>query len=425
MRNVVIFGKCNRSTIRLLHFINRITGFSGLSIRMKFRQYSIVLFGTALLAGCSVADETLWPSLSGSDPAGPPETSASKAAATSTAASPPTRIDIPAPKEPTFTTPAQAARAASPTRAVGQASGTFVGRKVAQMRTDLGKLQRSIGGLNTRMTQISAQNIDASRRYHEVVAAMNAKLQVGTTPGNPVLVKQWNEAQQKLEQIAESLGRMDKLSNDAAGEAGLAAWLLDSVRATYALSGAVDEDHRQLRVLEDEVNRTVVLIDRVLNELSEDVSRQTTYVGNERRNLTTMSLAVKNGELYGTSLVNRAFAQSQALASAAAQSAGPTVGERPLVVIRFDRPNIDFQQALYNAVSRALERKPNASFDLVAVSPKRGSPAQAAINSTQSKRNAESVLRTLADMGLPANRVKLSSRSSQDVESNEVQIFVR
>ena len=114
------------------------------------------------------------------------------------------------------------------------------------------------------------------------------------------------------------------------------------------------------------------------------------------------------------------------LASAAAQqSAGPALGERPLVVIRFDRPNIQFQQALYNAVSRALERKPNASFDLVAVSPKQGSPAQAALNSTQSKRSAESVLRTLADMGLPANRVKLSSRASQDVESNEVQIYVR
>lgn len=390
---------------------------------MKFRQYFTILFGAALLAGCSAAEEALWPSLSGSDPAGPPKPATTTA--TQAAQSPPARIDIPAPKEPTFTTPAPQ-QAAAPSAAPGQPSGTFVGRKVTQMRTDLGKLQRSVGGLNQRMSQITSQNIESSRRYHEVVAAMNSKLQVGTTPGNPVLVKQWNEAQQKLEGIAESLGRMDKLSNDAAGEAGLAAWLLDSVRATYALSGAVDEDHRQLRVLEDEVNRTVVLIDRLLNELSEDVSRQTTYVANERRNLTTMSLAVKNGELYGTSLVNRAFAQSQALASAAAQqSPGPTVGERPLVVIRFDRPNIQYQQALYNAVSRALERKPNASFDLVAVSPKRGSPAQAALNSTQSKRNAESVLRSLADMGLPANRVKLSSRSSQDVESNEVQIYVR
>lgn len=387
---------------------------------MKFREYSMILFGAALLSGCSGADDMLWPSLSGSDPAGPPKPVTATASAQTSA---PTRIDIPAPKEPTFTAPQQVAATATST---GQSSGTFVGRKVTQMRTDLGKLQRSVGDLNKRMTQISSQNIETSRRYHEVVAAMNSRLQVGTTPGNPLLVKQWNEAQHKLEAIVESLGRMDKLSNDAAGDAGLAAWLLDSVRATYALSGAVDADHQQLRVLEDEVNRTVVLIDRLLNELSEDVSRQTTYVANERRNLTMMSLAVKNGELYGTSLVNRAFAQSQALASAAAQqSAGPALGERPLVVIRFDRPNIQFQQALYNAVSRALERKPNASFDLVAVSPKRGSPAQVALNSTQSKRSAESVLRALADMGLPANRVKLSSRASQDVESNEVQIYVR
>lgn len=376
----------------------------------------MILFGAALLSGCSGADDILWPSLSGSDPAGPQQLAAAPVQAT-----PPVRINIAAPQKPTFTTTALQ-QASAP----GKATGTFVGRKVTQMQNDLSKLQRSVGGLNKRMTQISSQNINSSRRYHEVVAAMNSRLQVGTTPGNPVLVKQWNEAQQKLEAIADGLGRMDKLSNDAAGEAGLAVWLLERVRATYALSGAVDEDHRRLRVLEDEVNRTVVLVDRLLNELSEDVSRQTTYVANERRNLTTMSLAVKNGELYGSSLVNRAFAQSQALASAASQqSTGPTVGERALVVIRFDRPNIQYQQALYNAVSRALERKPKASFDLVAVSPKRDSPAQTALSSTQSKRNAEGVLRTLADMGLPANRVKLSSRSSQEVESNEVQIYVR
>jgi len=398
----------------------------GLSIQMKYRGFTVGVLTASLLAGCSGADDALWPSLSGGDPAGSPPPVTSTASAPS---APPQRIDIPAPQPSTFTLPTQVqqtprdAGIAAPV--AGTPTGTFVGRKVEQMRSDLAKLQDSVLSLNARMAQITSENVAASQRYHTVVADMNARLQVGTTPGNPVMVKQWNDAQQQLENIAESLGRMDKLSNDAAGEAGLSAWLLDSVRATFALSGAVDEDHRQLRVLEDEVNRTVVLIDRLLNELSEDVSRQTTYVSNERRNITTMSLAVKNGELYGTSLVNRAFAQSQALASATAQSSGPVIGERPLVVIRFDRPDIPYQQALYNAVSRALERKPNASFDLVAVTPKRGSAAQTAINSTQTKRNAEAVLRTLADMGLPANRVKLSATTSPDVEANEVQIFVR
>ena len=377
-----------------------------------------------MLAGCGGAGEALWPTLSGSDSVSPPKLAGQRIAA-------PTRIEIPAPKPSAYTPRATMPRAvAAPTRiaaapAAGKPTGTFVGRKVVQLRSDLGKLQNSVGGLNTRMDQILRDNAAASQRYHVVVAAMNAKLQIGTTPGNPVMVKQWNEAQHTLEQIAESLSRMDKLSSDAANEAGLSAWLLDSVRATFALSGAVDEDHRQLRVLEDEVNRTVVLINRLLNELSEDISRQTTYVSNERRNITTMSLAVKNGELYGTSLVNRAFAQTQSLAGAAAQSSGPKAGERPLVVIRFDRPDIPYQQALYNAVSRALERKPNASFDLVAVSPKTGNAARSALNTTQTKRNAEAVLRTLADMGLPANRVKLSAMASPDVETNEVHIFVR
>lgn len=385
---------------------------------MKFREYSMILCSAAFLSGCAGVDDILWPSLSGSDPAGPPKPVAPAQA------SPPTRINIPAPKAPAFKV--SAPKLTAPAAASKELTGTFVGRKVMQMGNDLRKLQRSINGLNNRMAEISSQNINSSRGYYEVVAAMNAKLQVGTTPGNPVLVKQWNEAQKKLEAISEGLGRMDKLSNDAASEAGFAVWLLESVSATYALSGAVDEDHRQLRVLEDEVNRTVVLVDRLLNELSEDLSRQTTYVANERRNLTTMSLAVKNGELYGSSLVNRAFAQSQALVSATAQqSKGPSAGERALVVIRFDQPDIQYKQVLYNAVSRALERKPNATFNLVAVSSKRGNAAQAALNSTQSKRNAEGVLRTLADMGLPASRVKLSSRSSREIETNEVQIYVR
>src|SRR3546814_3887715 len=82
-------------------------------------------------------------------------------------------------------------------------------------------------------------------------------------------------------------------------------------------------------------------------------------------------------------------------------------------------------QALYNAVSRALERKPNASFSLVAVSPKKGSPAQVALNTTAAKRDAEGVLRALTNMGLPPSRIALSAATSKTVESNEVQIYVR
>lgn len=103
----------------------------------------------------------------------------------------------------------------------------------------------------------------------------------------------------------------------------------------------------------------------------------------------------------------------------------PQANERPLVIIRFDRPKVEYQQALYNAVSLALSRKPTATFDLVAVSPQRGTAAQMALNSAAAKRNAEDVLRTLTDMGVPSSRVQLLASTDPNVANNEVRIFVR
>ena len=199
------------------------------------------------------------------------------------------------------------------------------------------------------------------------------------------------------------------------------------LRATFGLSGAIDEDHRQLEVLEDDVNRTVVLIDRLLTELSDDIRRQA-VVATERNDLNTLALAIKNGEFYGSSLASRAYGTGGAQPTTPVTRAwlgSPAGSRRPLVVIRFDRPTVNYQQALYTAVSRALERRPDASFDLVAVSPSGGSTAQAALDSGKAWKNAQDVLRALTDMGLPPSRVTLSATTAADTSSNEVRLFVR
>ena len=139
------------------------------------------------------------------------------------------------------------------------------------------------------------------------MAAINSRLKVGTTPVNPVLTSQWNTAQTQLDALSRDIALMKSLANRVASDSATTSYLLETTRATYGLSGAVDEDHRQLAILEDEVNRTVVLVDRLLNELSEDINRQSGYVGRERKNLTTLSVAVKNGELMGASLANRTY----------------------------------------------------------------------------------------------------------------------
>jgi len=295
---------------------------------------------------------------------------------------------------------------------------------VDRLRDDLGRLQTSVSNDNSELQTLRQQTISDARRYQDLMADIQSRLQVGTTPGNPTVVAAWTESQTTLDRIADSVGQMNALSNKVANDSALSAFILESVRATYGLTGAVDEDHRQLAVLEDEVNRTVVLIDRLLNELNEDVARQTNYVSRERADLTVMSVAVKNGELFGSSLSNRAFGNAAPI-----RGAGNTVGNlgnrRPLVVIRFDRPNVPYQEPLFTAVREALNRRPGAVFDVVSIVPQRGTPAQVALNANQARRNAEQVVQNLTQMGLPSDRLSLSSTSSGTAVNNEVRIYVR
>ena len=385
------------------------------------------------LSGCSFANDVLWPSLSGEDPSGSSTRSASTASPSGgttqqIAASPAEMND-----QPTLSAAAPPPRLGTgnfaptpPTQ--GAPTGTFVGQKVQQFRGELERLQGQVSTENTQLQTIRREAADHSQRYHATVGAINAKLQVGTTPGNPILVSQWNAAQSLLDQIGSDVARMSSLSNDVAATSSLSSYLLESTRAAYGLSGAVDEDHRQLAILEDEVNRTVVLIDRLLNELSGDVSRQSAYTSGERRNLTALALAIKNGEMYGTSLSNAAFSSAAPALTQRGVNAGPVTGDaarRPLVVIRFDRPNVSYEQALYSALSGALSRRPGATFDLVAVAPQSGNAAEVTSAQNRSKRDAERVLRSMSEMGLPMDRVRLSAMTSQSAQSNEVHVYVR
>lgn len=379
---------------------------------MKFVSPGLV--GALLLSGCSFTSDALWPSLSGD---------ASRQAV---------RVDIP-PSQSEIRSQAAMQPAVMTTQSMvaqapAQTSNTFVGAKVAQMRGDLGRLQ---GSINQHMADLQAIRVTTAQNaaaYYGTVAAIQARLQVGTTPGNPILQQQWSQAQAQLDTLNLDIANMNSLSTRVAADSSLAAFMLEAARATYGLAGAVDEDHRALATLEDDVNRTVVALDRILNELNSDLQRQTAYLNSERSNLASLSVGIKNGELFGQGLGNRAFASAAPMAaSPVAASAGSamTEGRRPLVVIRFDRSRVDYQQALYTAVSRALERRPDAAFDLVAVSPSRGNAAQVTLNSANAKRNAESVLRSLTEMGLPATRVQLSSTTSVQAQNAEVHVYVR
>ena len=142
----------------------------------------------------------------------------------------------------------------------------------------------------------------------------------------------------------------------------------------------------------------------------------------------TLSLGIANGELYGQSLSNSLFQKATTGGSSVFKKDGSSsslLGSKPLIIIRFDRPDVQYKQALYTAVDQALEKFPSARFDLVAISNTNGNAAQLALSSAEARKNGERVLRSLQNMGLPLSRISLSTASSENVLNSEVHLYLQ
>jgi hypothetical protein len=378
-----------------------------------------VLVLLAGLAGCADVDNALF----GSDDetAAPADTSGTAGAMPSASSSSATAGSLPSTGGSGYSGGGNAPSATITPVSIEQGAdtGTAVSKSVASLRATVAGLQDHLTQNAQHLADLRNQGATEAGSYHEAKAHITTRLQIGTTRGNPELVSEWNVAQSSLDQLSGNINGLNALGTAVAGDSSSAHYALDQISATFNVSGAVDEDHRQLSVLEDETNQTIVLIDRLLKEVSDDVQRQTAYVANERANLTTLASAIKNGELYGADL------GSPMMAGSGGPQGGVAYAGTPLVVIRFDLPNVDYQQILYAALSQALQTRPSAGFEIVAVSPTRGTVAAVQLAQTSAKRHAQEVVRSMTDMGVPATRLAVASATDPAAASSEVRVFVR
>lgn len=387
----------------------------GISTAASAFQRSRALLGVSLvvalgLAGCGSIDDALF----GSETSD--QTEAAPAPEQSTAGTMPG-----APAEGTMPASQEAATTAGITPVpieAGTDTGTAVNKTIQQLRSQVSGIQDKILAEAQQLAELRASAGQASAQYHEAKAHISARLQLGTTRGNPELVAEWNNAQSGLDSLTGNINSLNALGTEISDQSSAAHFALNTIQATFNVSGAVDEDHHQLSVLRDETDQVIVLIDSLLSTVSDTVQRQTTYVANERASLTTLASAIKDGNFYGD--------LGSVGGGVAPASFGPgPIGGPALVTIRFDHPNVAYQQILYTAVAQALQSRPNSSFAVVAVSPTRGSAAAVQLAQTQAERHARDVVRSLTDMGVPASRLDLSSSTDPGVAESEVRVYVR
>jgi hypothetical protein len=346
------------------------------------RHSAFALF--LLLSACSFANDTLWPSLSGEDPRGaPPATADAGAPAPAAATGSVTSVS-------TLT----GASAATPA----------LGGKLGELRGQLQRLEGEVAEQTRQLNDIRRRLDESANSLDTRAGGIETKLKSRGAPNDPQLLTDWNDAQNQINRTSEDMARLTNISTWSTSDAALVSYILQSARAASGQPGVSEQERRQLAQLERDANRVSVNVDQLVSQVSGEIASRSLFVAAAHRRLAALGPAITLGR-------------------SAFPVASPAVaGSKPaLVTIRFDRPNVDYEEQLFGAVNEAIERRPDVAFDIVAVSPP-GAPASSA---SASKRNIESVVQSLTSMGLPPDRLRLSARTLVDASGNEVRIYPR
>jgi hypothetical protein len=377
------------------------------------------------LAGCGSIDEALFGG--GTEEAAQPPANAAPEAqaapAPGTPVPPPTPVETgeaaPAPVVTGATLPAPVGPSVSPVAIEGGANtGTAVGNTVQSLRSQLQNLDTKIAGDGQRAAELRNQAAQAVASYQQATAHISGRLGVGTTRGNPELIGEWNAAQATLDSLSANINALSALATEVSNDSSAAHNEGDTIQATFNVSGAVDEDHRQLSVLADETSQTIIHVDRLMSEVRRALQRQTAYVADERGNLSRLANAIKAGDYSSPMLGARAGAPAREAAAASMPRPDAMAAGAPIVTIKFARAHVAYDRVLYAALSQALAAQPHASFSVVGVAPASGA-ADAAQN------NAQAVMHSMTEMGVPATRMAASSSTDPAITASEVRVYVR
>ena len=308
-------------------------------------------------------------------------------------------------------------------------TGTFVGGKINQFRGDLTSIQNAVSSHNNDFLRFKDLVDEQTSVYQGLSSAIRSRLQIGTTPGNPVLVGQWNDAQRALEDIQNNVNNLQIVNNRVTADAALIVHLKNAIDSSFFISGAIDEDHNQLKVLRDDVQRTSVLYERLMNELDDKITREIQILNDERKYMKDLSRDIEVGKfgqrvstpptMESSNISNEEVDQTSSTKLKKLKVA-PLNYDNAILVIKFDDTSFDYSTALFESISNALEQIPSAAFEVVAVSPTSGP------NYAENARDrASEVFSKIVEMGVPTERVSITSSTSTSAQAEEVHIYLK
>ena len=335
---------------------------------------------------------------------------------------PPPAAEAPPLQPPSAPGPAPDAPPALGERSVAAgAPAAFMRLHAAALSNELAGLSGLIDSQRAELRALADGVAESATLYAAAAEAVDQRWGEGAPPDDPLLISQWRSAQSALRAVASAYStRLRELSARVAENRGMAAYLSESTRAARSVRDALGVDGGEISGVESGVTRVVGENDRLLADVSEILGRYAAYVDGAQAGFRDGATA----RMTDAAPEPDAAAPPPALAAVAPPVPAPppppaASGRAPaLLTIRFDNGAPDYEDALYEAVSAALARRPGARFEILAASPP-GGAAEAA------GRNAERVLASLLAMNMPAERIDLAFATAPEAAAPEVRLYIK
>jgi hypothetical protein len=340
---------------------------------------------------------------------------------------------------------------ATPVRAIKNLNDDYIQNATATMRAGVATQQTNLQGRVATYGAIKADITKSAEEYLMLVGQLRAKLQVGTTPGNPQMIALLEQAGATRKALSGRVNDLQNFGNVVSKDISNIGFLAQTIGSAMNLAGGTEADRTTLQQMGLEANRIgqdyLVLMQDVNLMITHQKTMAITLDG-EYEELTAL---VRQG-VNSNPLAAQSFQLSNIVAAAPAAMAAtespaavttPSASSAPLAtstaaqastieqlankevlfaVSKSERRN-GFEQALYDAVSKAYASDQNIKFHVLGVSPIGATAAETSGLNDMTNAEMEAVLKAMVDMGVPVSRVTLEVANSSKVDEPEVRLY--
>ncbi|MHA1539660.1 MAG: hypothetical protein ACTSXQ_04210 [Alphaproteobacteria bacterium] len=298
--------------------------------------------------------------------------------------------------------------------------GVFAYKYIEELRKSFYNLKHKS---NQRKKQFEKAQHKARKNisdYFDKTAKIKSRLQSGTVSKDYKLRNIWKKAKGNLDDVNLATMEMATMAKTMTPSLTLTSFLLDRIRELYTSSTATEDDKHTLVRLEQDAIKTLEALNHTISEVNNFVVSRDATLNAEQGHLARLNIAIENGWFNHPSIIDRVPAGMNG-------GQNKTYNDkRPLIVIRFENgKKTSYAKALDKAINTALKNAPDLKLDLITVTENRGSEEGIKHKEDAGKKNAEDIIRTLSQIGIPLNRLTLSATKSTYVHGNEVQIYTK